>query len=399
MEQLIRETEKHVTVLLAESLASHYYYHNLSHTLRVVDAIKVLAVGMSLSAEQTQKLLIAGWFHDTGYTRQCENHELHGTEIAEDFLKKHAVPANVIAEIKSYILATQLDYVPKSLEEKIIRDADCSHFASKNYLAISELLRQEWELSSKKHYTNLEWLNLNISFLTEKHKFHTEFALLNWQSKKEKNLSELIQLIKKEEKNDKRQKVKSEELKLKQDKANIPERGIETMFRVTLKNHITLSNIADTKANIMLSVNSIIVSVVLSNLIPKLDNPSNEYLIIPSIIFISFTILVMILSVWATLPNVTSGKFTKDDVKNRKVNLLFFGNFHKMKLNEFEWAINELMKDREYLYNSMTKDLYFLGKVLDKKYKILRVTYIIFVIGVLISAAAFSYSFSTITIN
>ena len=53
------------------------------------------------------------------------------------------------------------------------------------------------------------------------------------------------------------------------------------MFRVALRNHITLSDIADTKANILLSVNAIIISLVLSNLLPKLDNPSNHYLNFP----------------------------------------------------------------------------------------------------------------------
>ena len=99
-----------------------------------------------------------------------------------------------------------------------------------------------------------------------------------------------------------------------------------------MRNHITLSNIADTKANILLSVNAIIVSLALSNLLPKLDNPSNHHLIIPTVIFVAFTVASIILSVLATRPNVTSGKFTKEDVKNKKVNLLFFGNFHKMKL-------------------------------------------------------------------
>ena len=67
------------------------------------------------------------------------------------------------------------------------------------------------------------------------------------------------------------------------------------------------------KANILLSVNAIIVSLVLSNLIPKLDNPSNQYLIYPTVIFTLFTITAMILSVLATRPNITSGKFTKED--------------------------------------------------------------------------------------
>jgi hypothetical protein len=135
------------------------------------------------------------------------------------------------------------------------------------------------------------------------------------------------------------------------------------------------------------------VSLVLSNLIPKLDNPSNHYLIYPTVIFTLFTVTAMILSVLATRPNVTSGKFTKEDVANKKVNLLFFGNFHKMSLKDFEWAMGEMMQDRDYLYSSMKKDLYFLGLVLDRKYKILRITYTIFMIGIIVSVIAFAVAF------
>jgi hypothetical protein len=142
-----------------------------------------------------------------------------------------------------------------------------------------------------------------------------------------------------------------------------------------------------------LSVNAIIVSLVLSNLVSKLDNVSNAYLIYPTVIFVLFTVASMILSVLATRPNVTSGKFTKEDVANKKVNLLFFGNFHKMSLPDFEWAMGEMMQDRDYLYSSMKKDLYFLGKVLDRKYKILRLTYTVFMVGIIISVLAFAIAF------
>ncbi|MEM8848209.1 MAG: Pycsar system effector family protein, partial [Bacteroidota bacterium] len=154
-----------------------------------------------------------------------------------------------------------------------------------------------------------------------------------------------------------------------------------------------LSDIADTKANILLSVNAIIISLVLANLIPKLDNPSNTYLIYPTLIFIVFSVVSMVLSILATRPNVTSGKFTKQDVEEKKVNLLFFGNFHKMNLDEYEWALQELVKDKEYVYSSLTKDLYFLGLVLDKKYKILRLTYNIFMVGMIVSVIAFGIAF------
>jgi len=161
------------------------------------------------------------------------------------------------------------------------------------------------------------------------------------------------------------------------------------MYRTSMRNHLKLSDIADTKANILLSVNAIIISLVLANLIPKLDNPSNDYLIYPAAIFVLFSITSMIMSVTATRPNVTSGEFTKEDVKAKKVNLIFFGNFHKMKLEDYEWAMQELVKDQAYIYDTMSKDLYFLGVVLNRKYALLRWTYTIFMIGMVLSVIAF----------
>ena len=90
---------------------------------------------------------------------------------------------------------------------------------------------------------------------------------------------------------------------------------------------------------------------------------------------------------------MSQGKFTKEDVANKKVNLLFFGNFHKMKLEEFEWAMTEMMQDRDYLYSSLTKDLYFLGLVLNRKYNLLRVTYTVFMIGIVVSVICFAVAF------
>lgn len=116
-------------------------------------------------------------------------------------------------------------------------------------------------------------------------------------------------------------------------------------------------------------------------------------------IFLLFTVITIGLSVLATRPNITSGKFTKEDVKNKKVNLLFFGNFYKMSLGEYEWAINEMLKDKDYIYSSMTKDLYFLGKVLDRKYKILRNTYTIFLVGIIVSLVAFAIAIQFANVN
>ena len=101
----------------------------------------------------------------------------------------------------------------------------------------------------------------------------------------------------------------------------------------------------------------------------------------------------MVFSILSTRPKVTSGKFTKEDVAQKKVNLLFFGNFHKMPLEDFQEGMSQLMNDRDYLYKSLMKDLYFLGIVLEKKYRLLRIAYNIFMIGIIISVIAFVIAF------
>lgn len=179
----------------------------------------------------------------------------------------------------------------------------------------------------------------------------------------------------------------------KKSKETKPERGIDTMFRTTLNNHNNLSGLVDNKANILLSVNAIIISVSLTTIIPKLDNPSNAHLIIPTLILIISSVIAITFAILATRPSITQGSFTRKEVDDKKVNLLFFGNFYKMPFEEYSWAMNELMKDKEYVYNSMIKDLYHLGIVLEKKYRLLRVAYTIFMFGIIISVLAFLIAF------
>jgi len=393
MSALIIEVEKFVFSFLSKRIHSNFVYHNLAHTQRVVK--KVLEISESTEIKKTalENLEIAAWFHDTGYIDGSANHEKKSVQIATEFLESKNISEKRIQEIAALILATEMKYVPQNISEEIIKDADCAHLASKNFLDIISLLRKEWELSADKIYTHAEWIDLNITFLTQKHNFYSGFALRNWSKGKEKNLAKLLKNLKKLKNENKKFIQKKTALDLKKNKSEVPERGVETMFRVALRNHMTLSNIADTKANILLSVNAIIVSLALSNLLPKLDNPSNAHLLIPTVIFVLFTVASIILSILATRPNVTEGKFNKEDVANKKVNLLFFGNFHQMELEDFEWGISEMMTDRDYLYSSLTKDLYFLGLVLNRKYKILRITYTVFMIGIIVSVLAFAISF------
>lgn len=181
--------------------------------------------------------------------------------------------------------------------------------------------------------------------------------------------------------------------KNKQRKSEKTEKAIDTMLKITLNNHSNLSGMVDNKANILLSVNAIIISVSLTTIFPKLDNLANAHLIIPTLILIVSSVTSIICAILATRPNVTKGSFTRNEVEEKKVNLLFFGNFYKMPYDDYNWAMNELMKDRAYLYNSIIKDLYQLGLVLEKKYKLLRITYTVFMFGIILSVMAFLFAF------
>ncbi len=390
MTDLINKADDFILNLFKEELSNTFTYHNYTHSKRVYKSINEIIEHSQISVKDATVLRLSALLHDTGYTKTREGHEEESVIIARKFLTDHGAEKEIIDGVDRCIMATKFKGNPDGPLEEMMRDADASHFGKDYFKEASEFLRQEYKLQDVHDFSPREWRDENISVLSEKHQYYSEYALKNWQKTKEKNLSELLKDRRKDKK-----KLKKEEYKAKMKakyKDLSPERGIQTFYRTALRNHIKLSDIADTKANILLSVNAIIISLVLSNLLSKLD--SNPYLVLPSAIFVVSSTITMVLAVIATRPNVTRGEFTKEDVKNKSVNLTFFGNFHRMELSQFQWAINELLQDRDYVYSSLTKDLYFLGKVLDRKYRILRWTYTIFVVGIIISIISFGVSFA-----
>ncbi|MBF4517983.1 HD domain-containing protein [Flavobacterium sp. ANB] len=390
---LIEQSEDFVSNLLKDKLSNLYSYHNFNHTLTVVNAVKVLSKKEDVNADEKEILLVAAWFHDTGYIEGYEKHEEESVKIAAKFLKEHGQSEEFIGNVSKLILATVKEYVPQTHLEKIIKDADFAHLVGPEYFTTCELLRLELKNTWNISFSNTEWTKENLNFLLNKHRFYTNYALKKWQPLKEKNL---ILVQKKIDRQEKKTAKKIEAEDKKKDKIEKPDRGVDTLFRVTLGNHTRLSGIADSKANILLSVNAIIISIALSSIIPKLDSPKNAHLVIPTFIMLMSSVITIIFAILSTRPKVTSGVFTREDIENKKINLLFFGNFYKMPLEEYDWAMNEMMKDRDYLYSNMIKDLYYLGLVLQRKYNLLRIAYNFFMVGIIITVIAFVIAFKSI---
>jgi len=164
-------------------------------------------------------------------------------------------------------------------------------------------------------------------------------------------------------------------------------RSAETMFRVSLNNHQRLSDMADNKAHIMITVNSIILSAVLTILVRRLND--NDYLVIPAFLLVSTALIAIILAILATRPKLSNGRFDRDALEHGKVNLLFFGNFHQMPYEQYRDAMEVILHDKAKVYESLIMDGYALGVILGKKYKLIRLCYTVFMIGLLLSVMAF----------
>lgn len=392
---MVSKAQSFAEAYLDSQLPKCNVFHSITHTREVVAAALQIGTHSGLTAEELEMIQIAAWFHDLGYCQKTKGHEEVSAGLAEEFLKEHNYPPERIKTVLGCIRATRIPHNPYNLLEEILCDADLSHLAGDQYFEKADLLRREIESQTGEQFSDRKWMKVNRTFL-EAHQYFTDYAKTHFQEGKEENLREVRKRHKKLKKKKKvkefreevQEKIRENEQEQEEGKLNIkPTRGIETMFRLTSKNHIDLSSMADNNANIMISINSIVLSVIVSVLLRKLDE--YPHYTIPALMLTLSCLLTIVFAVLATRPNISKGKFTTRDIEEKRTNLLFFGNFHGMKLEDYEWGMKEMMKDGDYLYSSLIRDIYFLGKVLGRKYRLLRTAYTIFVIGFVLSILAF----------
>ncbi|MEP6611926.1 MAG: Pycsar system effector family protein [Mucilaginibacter sp.] len=409
---LLEQAQDYVLTFYKTHDTSTLLYHNRNHTEDVVAAAIKIANHYQLSDEDFFIVMAAVWFHDLGYMVDMAIHEEKGAELARQFFTEQHVDKKLVGLIKSCIMATKMPQAPKTLLEEIVCDADLFHLGTDEFKEKDKLLRKEIQLLHHVEISKAHWYAKSITFL-ESHSYHTDFCRLLLNATKEKNLEYLKKRLAKDEKELAKDEKKEAKQEMKFDTTIVedshltpvpydkktdggkkkvkdedkPEKGIETMFRISSSNHQRLSDMADNKAHIMITVNSIILSAVLSLLLRRLSEYG--YLVVPTFILLAVSLLAMTFSILSTRPSVPSGIFTRDDVDNQKVNLLFFGNFYKATLDDYNYGMQKMMLDKDFLYGSLIRDVYAQGVVLGRKYRLLRIAYNIFMFGLIISVIAF----------
>ncbi|MDP5170215.1 MAG: DUF5706 domain-containing protein [Bacteroidia bacterium] len=402
---LLQATEAHARKILREDMDPNYQYHSPEHTFQVVEMVREIGLKCQLKEDEILILQLAGWMHDIGYVKVYEGHEQVSMEMARDFLTEQGADESLIEAVVALIEATRLGHEPRNALEKVIKDSDLFNLATPDALVNSEKIRWEWKYFCHREFSDEDWDSFNLNFF-DNHEYYTEYARDNFEPVKQEHIKKLRKRIKKrgkkQEESDRsvleyqldEKDVELERLKrkLKKIKKQRPDRGIETMFRTTYRTHINLSDLADSKANILLSINAIIISIIFSSTIEKGIGLDDNYLLVPNMMILAVCMTTIVFAILATRPKVSSGKFERKDILDKKTNLLFFGNFYKMEMDDYMWGINEMMTDANYLYGSMTKDIFFLGKVLAQKFSLLRWAYNIFMYGLGVSVLVYAIS-------
>ena len=184
---------------LKNDLPSHLLYHNIHHTLDVYNRAKYIANKEGIYGPDLKLLLIAAIYHDAGYLKQKEDHEMISCEMVREYLPQFNYDSDSIEKICSIIMATKIPHKPKSLLEKIICDADMDYLGRNDFFKIGEKLYREF-LESGIILTPEEWNIIQVVFL-EQHHFFTATAINLRQRTKEKNRNILIQKTSIDEKN------------------------------------------------------------------------------------------------------------------------------------------------------------------------------------------------------
>ena len=387
-DSIYKKVAQYVTGLFDEYPHPNLLYHNLEHTRSVVERTQEIAAHYQLDENDMLAVYVAAWFHDVGHLfAEIAQHEEKSRELMTDYMRQQGAGDELIGTIAGCIHATRMPHEPQGLLQEILCDADTYHFGTKDFRKTNKLIRKEYKL---RNYNTLilDW-EKNTLELLERHRYFTSYCQVLLQDGKNANIERTRRkYLKTINANTHTAAVNTPDPELAKQKQSLVTRGIQTMLRLTSENHLRLSDMADGKANILISVNAIIISVILGVLIRKLE--TDTYLTIPTIIFLAFSVATVIIAIMATRPKVSEGRFTKDDIVNKRTNLLFFGNFYKTSIEEYEWAMGIMMVDKDYLYGSLVKDIHQLGVVLGRKYKLIRLAYIIFTIGIVVSVLAFT---------
>lgn len=384
---LLAAARRHVLQLWNDQHDARLVFHNFSQAAGVAEKALEIGRAETLPAELLESVLLAAWFHNIGYLYDLRQTVETGAIRAEFFLSEQKCPPEKIRQVRQCLLSALHDEAPKTPEAQVLADALRVYDWVDTYAARLSLLRLERELLQEAPLSEADWQGY-VQEQLEKGTLRTAYAKKKyepvlagqWLAWRQAHPAPVREAGRKKSKEKEEQPERFSRL------ARRPMRSsIQTYFRANYANHIRLSAIADNKAHIMISVNSILLSVAISMLTYQSLTSRNPLLILPIIIFLVTSLGSLIFAVLSSRPRVTTSAHLPDQT----VSPVFFGSFVHLSLEQYETAVDAMLRDGQLLFGNMARDLYHLGLVLDKKYRLLTYSYTVFMMGFVATVGAF----------
>jgi len=391
------------SIPLINNYPSKVIYHDIKFAHRLSDLADRLAPKCNLSQDEILLSKIILWFYACGFNNLkvtvrkdsfTSNNIENSIQSAELFFRNQKYPDDFQEKIKNSISRLRFGSTPIKAYEKFAADLNFKELMGGKNGEHLKKYYEEWLLHDVP-LGKMGWFDLALT-LIPRFSFHHDGLIRKLEEQK----ANMIKGIKKDKKDlagrselvlKKELDISDEELKkLKKTMKKISgkdDRGLQTIFRTTSRNHYTLNQMVDTKASIMISINTIILSLIIGTNMDFMEQTLMHS--IPSLCLIITSALSITFAIMSIRPNQTQGEFTIDEIRNKKGNLLYFGNFHNMHLRDYEWGMMQMFNDSDYLYGSMIRDIYFLGVALNKKFQTFRKSLNAFLIGLLISTIVF----------
>ena len=158
-------------------------------------------------------------------------------------------------------------------------------------------------------------------------------------------------------------------------------RNVQNVIKTTMRNNVDLTAIADYKANILLTLSSLIFTILIPVVLANLEIILDEHLYVPIFLLFATCVTTMILAALATRPTKLSGQ-SFDISGQTQFSPFFFGNYYKLPEAKYKAYLRNQMKDPEMMKEHMITDLFYLGKALGGKYSRIRICYTIFIAGI-----------------
>ena len=372
-----------------QAFADENIYFGYPFIKELTEEAKKIARTESYAGMDFEDALLIVCFRYAGIVNIVSNEDETWLKLLHDFSSQVNYPTDHLQLVKAGIRNNMALAAPQSAAEQLAWDAINCRFAMDELIVRSSFLKEEINRISEKQFTELELLT---QFRTQFQKsiYVTDYAKEHFAEKKDRNYGRVEKRIQKLQQTDR--KTEKKEI-AENNKFN--DKETEDLFKIAFRNYVHLVAVADSKAGLLINVNSIIISVVIAFAVSRSDK--YPFLVLPSFILLSVAFVTILLSILASRPQ---GNRYIQKRNSKSYQTFFFGSFDltgreflKADWNDYHTELDTLLKGgKENVYEEMYKESFNVRKVLGRKFTYLSVAYRVFIAGLFISIVSFFIS-------